>query len=223
LMFASTRTVIAKLTREGPRRKWCVGLFDVTPILPVRAFQLGLGRGIYPSDWCVTFFRDVIAACKSVFGHDLCILVKFKRELNPGLHDLMYVDALERILRELGDTLVQLAPDSNPWNAVASCDVVVGMPYTSMVEAGAYLGKKACFYRPAGTREPAIAQGIPSFETVEPLETWLASVASEIVGRRSGKGDDMSERLCLIRDRLAMYPWSHPDNNLLAGIGSVSG
>ena len=217
LMFASTRTVIAKPTREGPRRKLCVGLFDVTPVLPVCAFRLGLGRGIYPSDWCLTFFRDVVAACKSVFGDDLCILVKFKRELNPGLHDLMYVDALERILRELGDTLVQLAPDSNPWNAVASCDVVVGMPYTSMVEAGAYLGKKACFYRPTGTREPAMAQGIPSFETAETLQTWLAGVASEIVELESGKGDDVSERLCLLRDRLAMYPWSHTENMFFSG------
>jgi glycosyltransferase involved in cell wall biosynthesis len=180
LMFASTETIrkpVAPLParRDEIQGDVTVGLFDITPLTVSRGFDLGLGRTDYPQELCLQFFRDAVAAAREVFGDRVTFLVKFKRAINLSAHDRDYVAELGKVLDPLGNRVVRLAPDSNPWTALTRSNYVVGMPFTSMVDAAAWLGLPAVFFFPDQSLEEQNGRRSPLFSTFVGLRDWFAS------------------------------------------------
>ena len=188
VMFASVSPFLIEKTFLKSGRRVNIGLFDVTPVSELQAFRSGQGRGVYRREWCLAFFKDVVDACQNVFGDDFILLLKFKRMLNPQSHDMEYIQELNKVLEPLRDRVVRLDPETNPWKVLSECDVTIGMPFTSMVEAGLWMGKLGCFYAPGFLPRDEHSQGVDCLATLSELKVWLEQV------RNAGVSDSTSNR-----------------------------
>lgn len=177
VMFASRQPLNPAASESRNRDVIRVGLFDVTPLTREKAFALGVGLGTYLRRDCLGVFRMVVDACNSIYGEKWELVVKFKRAVNPGAHDARYVDELSGILAEMGERVVRFPPDHNPWGVLSVCDVVIGFPYTSMVDAGVGLHKPSCFLYTASLLADRHASGIPGFCDLDSFKRWLAENA----------------------------------------------
>jgi polysaccharide biosynthesis PFTS motif protein len=146
LMFCSINFNFSYL-----RDRFTVGVFDVIPPSFIHSLQLGYGAGVYTMSAVEEFWNE-IADCLSdlrIGSRELRVVIKQKRELNPRMHDARYQEHLEALqTRAIGRFLEFRKPSENPWKTITSCDVVIGVPYTSMVSAADYLGLPACFFYP---------------------------------------------------------------------------
>lgn len=176
VMFASTRPLSpAKSPQRRPLGQVNVGFFDVTPLSFHKAFELGLGRGAYRAEHCIGAFELVLNACMAVFGGNWNLLIKYKRKLNAEAHDFKYLEKLDSMLEPLGERVHRFDPDHNPWGVLSECDFVLGMPFTSMVDAGVVLDKPACFVFPPVLSINRHPGGIAGFSDSQSLGRWIVS------------------------------------------------
>lgn len=189
VMFASYGTGGHTPSTLRPSKVVRVGLFDVTPVTDVKAFELGLGRGAYRCHDSLKVFTDVINACSEVFGEEWELVVKFKRKLIRTMHDSRYETELSAILAGLGERVIRFPPEHNPWIVLGSCDVVIGFPFTSMVDASHDSGKPSCYFYPPSLRADLHIGKIPGFCDSGSLINWLRRNAR--VGNASGRQLDI--------------------------------
>ena len=186
VMFASMKALSCRVTGEVDDSLINVGVFDVTPMSEVRSLEIGFGRGVYRSDQCLQFFSDILSACQSVFGEKFRIIVKFKRPVNALAHDLNYFPELEKILLPLGSRVTRLDPTLNPWLALRQCDVTIGMPFTSMIDAGSWMGKDACFYFPESALLRPSRFHTSMFNSTVDLGVWLKALDLDKIIEKRG-------------------------------------
>ena len=153
-----------------------IGIFDVTPMNYAHSFSTGSGQGFYPSEDCHRFMRDVIAVISTVFGDNFYLILKLKRQPNLTQHVGEYISFQQKLLDELGQKVTLLAPDHNPWAALAMCNMVIGIPYTSLVDAALAASLDSIYYSPFRDKIICRYKKPETAINKESLEEWMMKV-----------------------------------------------
>jgi len=155
---------------RGANKVIRIGVFDVSPQLPIRRFFNGLGQSLYHPDYCRSFFSDLIFCATKAWGDDFILIRKCKRILNKNVH-LSDID-LNNLLPN--SQLIMHEPDSNLWVVLSELDLVICMPFTSVAYMADHYGIPAAYYDPSCevTRSP-LAGRAPLLSGVTSLQNWL--------------------------------------------------
>jgi polysaccharide biosynthesis PFTS motif protein len=123
--------------------RFVVGVFD----LPSMTTEHRLSHGEGP--FCnARLQNEVVGGILRILRDfpDVGVLFKSKREFRDLAYDL--VPNLEQVLNLENPRLKILGQRDNPVSAVAACDFVIAVPFTSPVMLALSMGKSAAYYDP---------------------------------------------------------------------------
>ena len=158
-------------SRPSPLR---IGLFDVIPMRQGFWTIRGVGDLYYDSSRMCRFIRDIVATCRETLaaqGYEL--LLKSKRDRMPD-HDPEYA-ALLRDLFDRGE-LKAVPPGTNPIDAVAACDLVLSIPFSSPSVIAAHMKIPTAYYDASYQLRPSptpISPEIPVLQNRAALTQWM--------------------------------------------------
>jgi hypothetical protein len=175
IMFAATHPELFRDNRPKKQTsdQFCLGVFDVTPISYSTGFKLGMGPGLYDLDTCKDFLQDVLRTADIVFDRNIIFVFKLKRQPLADFHDNAYLSFQQEMVTHLGDRAIVFDPDWNPWITLDACNAVLGIPYTSMVDAALSTGLPAAYYSPFKTKIRCDYKSPITLHDISSLEAWL--------------------------------------------------
>jgi hypothetical protein len=128
-----------------------IGVFDVSPVTREWEKGFGLVYNYYQTAHMMAFIDELLAAVDGLAerrGMPVSVRIKHKRDAQP-IHDPVY---LKHIVQLEHDQRLEVAPsDSNLFQFVSECDLVVVIPYSSPAYVAAHCGVPAVYYDPTGT------------------------------------------------------------------------
>jgi len=169
-MFASLQTEISASTKDK-----IIGLFYTTPVNIPTLVQYGRGATLKKENFHIQFAESAFQAIKDVFSGDFKIIIKMKRpdDARHSFKLAKWTDNIKSVRWEDEKYFITKNADTNPWQVLKECDLVISIPYTSMSEAALALGKPACFFDPSGSLLPRPGDQVPLLSSQNALADWL--------------------------------------------------
>ena len=181
IMFAATNSkdLNRQYRPENDPTKFYLGVYDVTPLSYEAGFKLGLGQGLYDVETCKSFLEDVINTASRVFGNDVRFVFKLKRQPLKDFHDNEYLIFQSQLIDKLETRAIIFEPDWNPWLTLDTCNAVIAIPYTSLVDAAHMTGLPAAYYSPFKTKICCEYKSPITLHDISSLENWLKQRKNE--------------------------------------------
>jgi hypothetical protein len=131
--------------------KICVAVFDVTPVYAEKARELGVVNNYYDTENMVQFIEDIVGVFRELesrLGKSVRILLKHKRAFSEGFHDQSYIDFVKS-LSENHPQFDLVQHSENLFSMLASSDLSISIPYTSVAYISSHLGNRAIYFDPS--------------------------------------------------------------------------
>ncbi len=180
IMFARARGSLGakpEFTSDTDGGKINIGIFDVTPLALHKSAKLGFGDPCYNMPTATAFISDVIRVLTALDKNRFRLILKLKRPPLAGHHEDDYLAFLEDTLARSGISYWRYAPDANPWHVLNSCHTVIGLAFTSMVDAASAIGLPASFYWPRDEFKPSEHSTSPLLCGYDALNHWVSSTS----------------------------------------------
>ncbi len=135
-----------------------VAIFDISPVRPETERDLGLSYNYYHTRNCIEFIEGIVATKNDLlakFGININLYLKHKRSQHQ-IHDPEYTSFIEGLNAEV----INLVPaDSDIYELIAGCHLILVMPYSSPAYVADMLGVPAIYYDPSQELLPTYESG----------------------------------------------------------------
>jgi hypothetical protein len=131
--------------RSDPAPIAWITVFDIAPVTPSRAREIGFVDNYYACGACVAFLRGVVEAVERQKGNcriSVCIRIKPKR-IQPHM-DRAYADELDALVKK--GAVEVMDPKVDLFDLVRSSALSIVQPFSSPALVAAHMKARACYF-----------------------------------------------------------------------------